>query len=86
MQYNMLHCIQVSILSQLFVLSFLGFEFHQDSVESGVSGDQAILAIHAEGSIEAEKLAVVCEHDSLRCKQLAKRLAGIADVKLERRN
>ena len=34
------------------------------------SGYQAVLAIHAEGSIEAEKLAMVREHDSLRCKQL----------------
>ena len=41
------------------------------------SGYQAVLAIHAEGSIEAEKLAMVREHDSLRCKELAKRLAGI---------
>jgi len=44
------------------------------------SGYQAVLAIHAEGSIEAEKLAMVREHDSLRCKQLAKQLAGIADA------
>jgi len=44
------------------------------------SGYQAVLAIHAEGSIEAEKLAMVREHDSLRCKQLAKRLAGIVDA------
>jgi len=44
------------------------------------SGYQAVLAIHAEGSIEAEKLAMVREHDSLRCKQFAKRLAGIANL------
>jgi aromatic ring hydroxylase len=44
------------------------------------SGYQAVLAIHAEGSIEAEKLAMVREHDSLRCKQLAKRLAGIVNA------
>jgi 4-hydroxybutyryl-CoA dehydratase/vinylacetyl-CoA-Delta-isomerase len=44
------------------------------------SGYQAVLAIHAEGSIEAEKLAMVREHDSFRCKQLAKRLAGIGDA------
>jgi 4-hydroxybutyryl-CoA dehydratase/vinylacetyl-CoA-Delta-isomerase len=44
------------------------------------SGYQAVLAIHAEGSIEAEKLAMVREHDSLRCKQLAKRLAGIVEA------
>src|SRR5208282_1224917 len=50
------------------------------------SGYQAVLAIHAEGSIEAEKLAMVREHGSLRCKQLAKRLAGIVDGNLDHRN
>jgi len=50
------------------------------------SGYQAVLAIHAEGSIEAEKLAMVREHDSLGCKQLAKRLAGIVDGNPDRRN
>ena len=38
---------------------------------------QAVLAIHAEGSIEAEKLAMVREHDSARCVALAKKLGGI---------
>jgi len=42
------------------------------------AGYQAVLAIHAEGSIEAEKLAMVREHDSTRCVALAKQLAGIA--------
>jgi aromatic ring hydroxylase len=41
------------------------------------AGYQAVLAIHAEGSIEAEKLAMVREHDSARCLTLAKQLAGI---------
>jgi aromatic ring hydroxylase len=41
------------------------------------AGYQAVLAIHAEGSIEAEKLAMVREHDSARCLRLAKTLAGI---------
>src|SRR6202163_3146292 len=41
------------------------------------AGYQAVLAIHAEGSIEAEKLAMVREHDSARCIALAKQLAGI---------
>ena len=41
------------------------------------AGYQAVLAIHAEGSIEAEKLAMVREHDSARCIALAKKLAGI---------
>jgi aromatic ring hydroxylase len=48
------------------------------------SGYQAVLAIHAEGSIEAEKLAMVREHDSLRCKRLARRLAGIEDGNVDR--
>ncbi|MBI3951120.1 MAG: gamma-aminobutyrate dehydratase [Acidobacteria bacterium] len=43
------------------------------------AGYQAVLAIHAEGSIEAEKLAMVREHDSARCKTYVKRLAGIED-------
>ena len=42
------------------------------------AGYQAVLAIHAEGSIEAEKLAMVREHDSARCIKLAERLAGIS--------
>ncbi len=46
------------------------------------AGYQAVLAIHAEGSIEAEKLAMVREHDSIRCKELAKGLAGIVDANL----
>jgi aromatic ring hydroxylase len=41
------------------------------------AGYQAVLAIHAEGSIEAEKLAMVREHDSARCIALVKKLAGI---------
>jgi len=44
------------------------------------AGYQAVLAIHAEGSIEAEKLAMVREHDSARCVALAKRLAGIVNA------
>jgi 4-hydroxybutyryl-CoA dehydratase/vinylacetyl-CoA-Delta-isomerase len=44
------------------------------------AGYQAVLAIHAEGSIEAEKLAMVREHDSARCIALAKQLAGISEV------
>ncbi len=45
------------------------------------AGYQAVLAIHAEGSIEAEKLAMVREHDSARCVALAKQLAGIANTR-----
>ena len=40
---------------------------------------QAVLAIHAEYSIEAEKLAMVREHDSARCIALVKQLAGISE-------
>jgi len=43
------------------------------------AGYQAVLAIHAEGSIEAEKLAMAREHDSARCISLAKMLAGITN-------
>ena len=46
------------------------------------AGYQAVLAIHAEGSIEAEKLAMVREHDSFHCKELAKQLAGIVDANI----
>ena len=44
------------------------------------AGYQAVLAIHAEGSIEAEKLAMAREHDSARCISLAKMLAGITNA------
>ncbi len=45
------------------------------------AGYQAVLAIHAEGSIEAEKLAMLREHDGARCKALAQQLAGIMERK-----
>jgi len=44
------------------------------------SGYQAALAIHAEGSIEAEKLAMLREFDAPRSVALAKRLAGIGQA------
>ena len=50
---------------------------HVPLLATDFAGYQAVLAIHAEGSIEAEKLAMVREHDSARCLKLAKRLAGI---------
>jgi aromatic ring hydroxylase len=40
-------------------------------------GYQAILAVHAEGSIEAEKLAMFRAYDPTRCIALAMRLAGL---------
>jgi len=42
-------------------------------------GYQAVLAIHAEGSIEAEKMATLREHDATRFKAYAKEIAGIRD-------
>jgi 4-hydroxybutyryl-CoA dehydratase / vinylacetyl-CoA-Delta-isomerase len=40
-------------------------------------GYQAVLAIHAEGSIEAEKMAMLRAYDSRRALSLAMRLAGL---------
>ena len=40
-------------------------------------GYQAVLAIHAEGSIEAEKMATLREHDATRFKTYAAEMAGI---------
>ncbi|MGC2286477.1 MAG: 4-hydroxyphenylacetate 3-hydroxylase N-terminal domain-containing protein [Candidatus Acidiferrum sp.] len=40
-------------------------------------GYQAVLAIHAEGSIEAEKMAMLRAYDSTRAVSLALRLAGL---------
>jgi len=42
-------------------------------------GYQAVLAVHAEGSIEAEKMTIYREHDAARFKAYAKELAGIRD-------
>jgi aromatic ring hydroxylase len=75
----MLHCIQSRIPSQVLLRVFC-INLVKELTATDFSGYQAVLAIHAEGSIEAEKLAMVREHDSLRCKQLAKRLAGIVDA------
>jgi aromatic ring hydroxylase len=41
-------------------------------------GYQAVLAVHAEGSIEAEKLAMSRSYDAKRAVNLAMRLAGLA--------
>lgn len=42
-------------------------------------GYQAVLAVHAEGSIEAEKMTIWPEHDIEPRIQYAKWLAGITD-------
>jgi aromatic ring hydroxylase len=41
-------------------------------------GYQAVLAIHAEGSLEAEKMAMLRSYDAKRAHALAMRLAGLA--------
>lgn len=41
-------------------------------------GYQAVLAVHAEGSIEAEKMAMLRSYDGKRALGLAVRLAGLA--------
>lgn len=41
-------------------------------------GYQAVLAVHAEGSIEAEKMAMLRSYDTKRAQALAMQLAGIA--------
>jgi len=41
-------------------------------------GYQAVLAVHAEGSLEAEKMAMLRSYDAKRAQGLAMRLAGLA--------
>jgi 4-hydroxybutyryl-CoA dehydratase/vinylacetyl-CoA-Delta-isomerase len=41
-------------------------------------GYQAVLAVHAEGSLEAEKMAMLRSYDTKRAQSLAMRLAGLA--------
>jgi 4-hydroxybutyryl-CoA dehydratase / vinylacetyl-CoA-Delta-isomerase len=48
-----------------------------DLTASSYGGYQAVLAIHAEGSLEAEKLAMLRAYDSDRALRLAMRLAGL---------
>ena len=40
-------------------------------------GYQAVLAVHAEGSIEAEKLQILREYDPSRAREYARRIAGL---------
>jgi aromatic ring hydroxylase len=51
-----------------------------DLTARAYGGYQAVLAIHAEGSLEAEKLAMLRAYDSERAVGLAMRLAGLHDV------
>jgi 4-hydroxybutyryl-CoA dehydratase / vinylacetyl-CoA-Delta-isomerase len=48
-----------------------------DLTASDFGGYQEVLAVHAEGSIEAEKLTILRNYDSAAAKQYAKALAGI---------
>ena len=50
------------------------------STASDFGGYQAVLAIHAEGSIEAEKLATFRAHNPKPAVAYAKRLASIPEV------
>lgn len=50
-----------------------------DVTTSDLGGYHAVLAIHAEGSIEAEKLTIYRTAPLSRCVALAKELAGIAE-------
>ena len=51
----------------------------KDLTTSDFGGYQAVLAVHAEGSIEAEKMATLREHDAAKFKAYAKEMAGISD-------
>jgi aromatic ring hydroxylase len=51
----------------------------KDLTTSDFGGYQAVLAVHAEGSIEAEKLATLREHDAAKFKAYAKEMAGLSD-------
>jgi 4-hydroxybutyryl-CoA dehydratase/vinylacetyl-CoA-Delta-isomerase len=48
-----------------------------DLTTGDFGGYQAVLAIHAEGSLEAEKLTILREYDQERAKNYARRMAGI---------
>jgi aromatic ring hydroxylase len=52
----------------------------QDLTASDFGGSQAVLAIHAEGSIEAEKLATFRAYNPKPAVAYAKRLASIPEV------
>ena len=47
-----------------------------DLTTSEFGGYQAVLAIHAEGSLEAEKLTILREYDQERVKRYARWIAG----------
>ncbi|MGH2662955.1 MAG: hypothetical protein ACRDH8_09135 [Actinomycetota bacterium] len=49
-----------------------------DLTSGTYGGYQAVLAIHAEGSIEAEKLAMLRSFDPRRARRLTSHLAGLS--------
>ena len=49
----------------------------RDLTASDFGGYHELLAIHAEGSLEAQKITIFREYDLLRCMDLAKKAAGI---------
>lgn len=51
----------------------------QDIATSDYGGYQAVLALHAEGSMEAEKLQLYREHDWQKAMAYARKMAGIAE-------
>ena len=55
------------------------FKMVRDLTASDFGGYQEVLAVHAEGSIEAEKLAILRSYDSKSAYEYAKWVAGIAD-------
>lgn len=55
------------------------FHLISDLTARDFGGYQAVLAVHAEGSIEAEKLQILRSYDSQEPRRYARRLAGIAN-------
>jgi aromatic ring hydroxylase len=55
------------------------FKMVRDLTASDFGGYQEVLAVHAEGSIEAEKLAIFRSYDSRAAYEYAKWVAGIQD-------
>jgi aromatic ring hydroxylase len=52
--------------------------FVKELTSSDYGGYQEVLALHAEGSLEAEKLMVARAYDATRARQLVERMAGLA--------
>lgn len=53
--------------------------FVKDLTSSEYGGYQEVLAVHAEGSLEAEKLMIARSHDGRRTLELARRMAGLSN-------